>query len=135
MKSKLKNAKSPPSGDKKKDTVKNGKKTVRGKNKGMFAKDNQPENKGRPKGSKDAKYYFDISFKGDSKQKVANEIVEILQDAETPQQIKVSLLKLLTEYLFERPTQNISTETKEPLKIEVNTQEQANAIKEMVKAK
>lgn len=125
MKSKPKNAKSPPSGDKKKDTVKNGKKTVRGKNKGMFAKDNQPENKGRPKGSED----FKTVFNRVTKDKGKDQAIEILW-----QEVKnknFQAIKLVVEYLFEKPTQTIKSEIVEPLSIIVESKEQEKKLNEL----
>jgi len=128
MKNKPKNAKSPSAGDKKKVSVKNANKTQRVIGR-PFTKDNQPEKNGRPKGNED----FKTVFNRVTKDKGKDQAIEILW-----QEVKnknFQAIKLVVEYLFERPTQRVVDETKEPLRVIVNTQEQANAIKEMVKPK
>ena len=107
-----------------KDCVKNANKTQRVIGR-PFTKENQPEKKGRPLGSKDAVVYFDKAFKGDSREIVANQIVEIINDQETPQASKIALLKLLAEYLYNKPTQTIENINRE-LKIVVDTEEHKN---------
>jgi len=124
MKSKPKNAKSPPSGDKKKAPVKNANKTQRVIGR-PFTKDNQPEKNGRPKGSED----FKTVFNRVTKDKGKDQAIEILW-----QEVKnknFQAIKLVVEYLFEKPTQTIKSEIVEPLSIIVESKEQEKKLNEL----
>ena len=80
---------------------KNAKKTPRGKGK-PFTSENQPENKGRPKGSKDFSTYFDEVSKGKGKEIAIKMLLTKLEQGD------MQALKLAVEYLFNKPT--ITTE-------------------------
>ena len=115
----------------KKELVKNDKKTSRKNHSGLFTSDRQPEKRGRSAGDKDFKTIFIQVAKENGKQIAVEELWKIYLDPKTPVSIKVQIAKILFEYLFEKPSQTIINENKEPLKIVVESEEIAKKIEKI----